>query len=228
MNRRQAFAHRSGFALALLMAGGPAFVVAPRAQADSPTTQWTSGTATSNSWSVAGNWDNGVPDSTTNAYTSSAGANILLGTGAQAKTLFVDGPISGQSQLSAGDLTLSDQLWINIATGTAEGTAVPLRLYDGGSSPVSVTANNVTLGADPGNQGPLSSTVEQAARYRSTLPTRSTSATTAAAATSTPIRSSARPVDRPRSRPTRSRSAGSPRPEWTTTTTSAPTIPITP
>lgn len=137
------------------MAGGPAFVVAPRAQADSPTTQWTSGTATSNSWSVAGNWDNGVPDSTTNAYTSSAGANILLGTGAQAKTLFVDGPISGQSQLSAGDLTLSDQLWINIATGTAEGTAVPLRLYDGGSSPVSVTANNVTLGADPGNQGAI-------------------------------------------------------------------------
>jgi hypothetical protein len=155
MNRRQAFAHRSAFALALLMAGGPAFVVAPRAQADSPTTQWTSGTATSNSWSVAGNWDNGVPDSTTNAYTTAAGANILLGAGAQAKTLFVDGPVGGESTLTSGTLTLADQLWINIATGTAESTAVPLRLYDGGSAPVSVTANNVTLGANPGNQGAI-------------------------------------------------------------------------
>ncbi len=137
------------------MAGGPVFVVAPRAQADSPTTQWISGTATSNSWGVAGNWDNGVPNSTTNAYTTSSGANILLGTGAQANTLFVQGPEGGESQLSAGDLTLADQLWINIATGTAESTAVPLRLYDGGSAPVSVTANNVTLGADPGNQGAI-------------------------------------------------------------------------
>jgi len=155
MNRRQAFAHRAVFALALLMAGGPVFVVAPRAQADSPTTQWTSGTATSNSWSVAGNWDNGVPNSTTNAYTTSNGANILLGAGAQAKTLFVDGPIGGESTLTSGTLTLADQLWINVASGTTEGTAVPLRLYDGGSAPVSVTANNVTLGADPGNQGAI-------------------------------------------------------------------------
>ncbi len=155
MNRRQAFVHRSAFALALLTAGGPAFVVAPRAQADSPTTQWTSGTATSNSWSVAGNWDNGVPDSTTNAYTTSNGANILLGANAQAKTLFVDGPIGGESTLTSGTLTLADQLWINVATGTAEGTAVPLRLYDGGSAPVTVTANTATVGADPGNQGAI-------------------------------------------------------------------------
>jgi hypothetical protein len=155
MNRRQAFAHRAVFALALLMAGGPAFVVAPRALADSPTTQWISGTAAANSWSVAGNWDNGVPDSTTNAYTTSNGANILLGTGAQAKTFFVDGPVGGESTFTSGTLTLADQLWINIATGTAESTAVPLRLYDGGSAPVSVTANNVTLGADPGNQGAI-------------------------------------------------------------------------
>ena len=115
-------------------------------------TIWTSGT-TPGAWSAAGNWSNGVPDSTTNAYTDTAGANIILGAGAQAKTFFVQGPIGGESTLTSGSLTLSDQLWINIASGTLETTTVPLRLYDAGSAPVSVTANNATLGADPGSQG---------------------------------------------------------------------------
>ena len=115
-------------------------------------TSWTSGT-TPGAWSTAGNWSNGVPDSTTNAYTTSSGASILLGAGAQAKTFFVEGPIGGESVLVSGSLALSDQLWINIASGNALNTAVPLRLYDPGSAPVSVTANNATLGADPGNQG---------------------------------------------------------------------------
>ena len=107
------------------------------------------------SWSGSSNWSNGVPDATTNALTTANGANIILGSAAQAKTFFVEGPVGGESTLTSGTLTLADQLWINIATGTAESTAVPLRLYDGGSAPVSVTANNVTLGADPGNQGAI-------------------------------------------------------------------------
>ena len=112
---------------------------------------WNSGTAAGNFWSTGTNWSNGVPTSTTNALTTSSGASIILGSNAQAKTLFVEGPLGGESQLTAGDLTLSDQLWINVDTGTAGGTI--LRLYDGGSAPVSVTANNATLGADPGKQG---------------------------------------------------------------------------
>ena len=112
---------------------------------------WNSGTAAGNFWSTGTNWSNGVPTSTTNALTTSSGASIILGSGAQAKTLYVEGPLGGESQLTAGDLTLSDQLWINVDTGTAGGTI--LRLYDGGSAPVSVTANNATLGADPGKQG---------------------------------------------------------------------------
>jgi hypothetical protein len=153
MNRRQAFAHRAAFALALLTAALSQLVTGTAASAAD--TYWVSGTSSALSWSGTGNWSNGVPDATTNAFTTADGANILLGSGAQAKTLFVEGPTGGESQLSAGDLTLADQLWINVATGTTEGTAVPLRLYDGGSAPVSVTANNGTLGADPGNQGAI-------------------------------------------------------------------------
>ena len=153
MNRRQAFAHRSAFALALLT--GAVSHLATGTAARAADTFWQSGTSSALSWSGTGNWSNGVPDATTNAFTTAGGANILLGSGAQAKTLFVEGPTGGESQLSAGDLTLADQLWINVATGTTEGTAVPLRLYDGGSAPVSVTANNVTLAADPGNQGAI-------------------------------------------------------------------------
>jgi hypothetical protein len=153
MNRRQAFAHRAAFALALLTAALSQLVTGTAASAAD--TYWVSGTSSALSWSGTGNWSNGVPDATTNAFTTADGANILLGSGAQAKTLFVEGPTGGESQLSAGDLTLADQLWINVATGTTEGTAVPLRLYDGGSAPVSVTANNATVGADPGNQGAI-------------------------------------------------------------------------
>jgi hypothetical protein len=149
MNRRQAFAHRSAFALALLTAAVSHLVTGTAASAAD--TYWLSGTSSALSWSGTGNWSNGVPDATTNAFTTADGANILLGSGAQAKTLFVEGPIGGESQLSAGDLTLADQLWINVASGTPGGTI--LRLYDGGSAPVSVTANNATLGADPGKQG---------------------------------------------------------------------------
>ena len=151
MNRRQTFAYRAGVALAVLTAGTSLLVTGTAASAAD--TYWLSGTSSALSWSGSSNWSNGVPDSTTNALTTSDGANILLGTGAQAKTLFVEGPIGGESTLSAGDLTLADQLWINIASGTTAATTVPLRLYDGGSSPVSVTANNATLGADPGHQG---------------------------------------------------------------------------
>ena len=70
-------------------------------------TSWTSGT-TPGAWSTAGNWSNGVPDSTTNAYTTSSGASILLGAGAQAQTFFVEGPIGGESVLVSGSLALSD------------------------------------------------------------------------------------------------------------------------
>jgi hypothetical protein len=133
MNRRQAFAHRSAFALALLTAAVSHLATGTAARAAD--TFWQSGTSSALSWSGTGNWSNGVPDATTNAFTTAGGANILLGSGAQAKTLFVEGPTGGESQLSAGDLTLADQLWINVATGTTEGTAVPLRLYDGGSAP---------------------------------------------------------------------------------------------
>jgi len=130
-------------AVGLLLAGGAA-----RA-AD---TYWLPGTSASQ-WSTAGNWSNGVPGSTTNALTGTAGMDAILGAGAQAKTLYIQGPIGGQSTLSSGTLTLSDQLWINITSGSTEATTVPLRLYDAGSAPVSVTANNVTLAADPGSQG---------------------------------------------------------------------------
>ena len=114
---------------------------------------WNSGTAAGNFWNTGTNWSNGVPTSTTNALTTSSGASIILGSGAQAKTLYVEGPLGGESTLTAGDLTLSDQLWINVTSGTTQATTVPLRLLDSGSAPVSVTANNVTLGADLGSQG---------------------------------------------------------------------------
>ena len=150
MNRfRLAFAPACVAALALLAAA--ASLLATGTAARAADTYWLSGTTSALSWSGSNNWSSGVPDATTNAFTTADGANILLGTGAQANTLFVDGPEGGESQLSAGDLTLADQLWINVATGTTGGTI--LRLYDGGSSPVSVTANNATLGADPGRQG---------------------------------------------------------------------------
>jgi hypothetical protein len=150
MNRfRLAFARAFVFSLALLIAGVGLFSNGTAARAAD--TYWLSGTTSALSWSGSSNWSNGVPDATTNAFTTADGANILLGSGAQAKTFFVEGPEGGESQLSSGDLTLADQLWINVATGTTGGTI--LRLYDGGSSPVSVTANNAMLGADPGNQG---------------------------------------------------------------------------
>ena len=147
--RRLAFAYAGIFALALLIAA--ASLMATGTVARAADTNWLSGTSSALSWSGSSNWSNGVPDATTNAFTTADGANILLGTGAQANTFFVDGPEGGESQLSAGDLTLANQLWINVATGTTGGTI--LRLYDGGSSPVSVTTNKATLGADPGNQG---------------------------------------------------------------------------
>ena len=147
--RNPAFARACAVALALLIAA--ASLLATGTAARAADTYWLSGTTSALSWSGSSNWSNGVPDSTMNALTTADGANILLGVGAQAKSFFVDGPEGGESQLSAGDLTLADQLWINVATGTTGGTI--LRLYDGGSSPVSVTANNATLGADPGKQG---------------------------------------------------------------------------
>ena len=149
--RRPAFTRACVAALALLIAA--ASFVATGTAARAADTYWQSGTSSALSWSGSSNWSNGVPDATTNALTTATGANILLGSAAQAKTFFVDGPVGGESTLTSGTLTLADQLWINVATGTTESTAVPLRLYDGGSAPVSVTANNVTLGADPGKQG---------------------------------------------------------------------------
>ena len=116
-------------------------------------TVWT-GTA-GGSWSAAGNWDNGVPNSTTNAYTGAAGADIVLGAGAQGQTLFVEGPFGGPSLLGSGSLTLSDQLWINVTPNVVSGTTYPtvLRLYDGGSAPVSVTTNKASIGVDTGKAG---------------------------------------------------------------------------
>ena len=149
--RSQAFARVGVFSFALLIAA--ASFVATGTAARAADTYWQSGTSSALSWSGSSNWSNGVPDATTNALTTANGANIILGSAAQAKTFFVEGPVGGESTLTSGTLTLADQLWINVATGTAESTAVPLRLYDGGSAPVSVTANSVTLGADPGKQG---------------------------------------------------------------------------
>ena len=149
--RRLAFARVGVFSFALLIAAASLFVTGATARAAD--TYWQSGTSSALSWSGSSNWSNGVPDATTNALTTAAGANILLGSAAQAKSFFVEGPVGGESTLTSGTLTLADQLWINIASGTTAATAVPLRLYDGGSAPVSVTANNVTLGADPGKQG---------------------------------------------------------------------------
>ena len=147
--RRPAFTRACVAALALLIAA--ASFVATGTAARAADTYWQSGTSSALSWSGSSNWSNGVPDATTNALTTATGANILLGSAAQAKTFFVDGPVGGESTLTSGTLTLADQLWINVDTGTAGGTI--LRLYDGGSAPVSVTANNATLGADPGKQG---------------------------------------------------------------------------
>jgi fibronectin-binding autotransporter adhesin len=143
-----AFGLLRGIAAIAVAAGFLAAGTAARA-AD---TLWQTGT-TPGQWSTAGNWSNGVPNSTTDAYTGGSGASIILGAGAQAKTFFVEGPIGGESTLTSGTLTLADQLWINIASGSTEATTVPLRLYDAGSAPVSVTANNATLGVDPGTQG---------------------------------------------------------------------------
>ena len=151
--RRPAFARACVAALALLIAA--ASLLATGTSARAADTYWQSGTSSALSWSGSSNWSSGVPDATTNALTTAAGANILLGTNAQANSFFVDGPVGGESTLTSGTLTLANQLWINVATGTTESTAVPLRLYDGGSAPVSVTANNVTLGADPGKQGAI-------------------------------------------------------------------------
>jgi fibronectin-binding autotransporter adhesin len=138
-------AYHGVFAAGLLFAA-----VASIANAQTPSRQWISGTA--GLWTNAANWDNGVPGSGTNAIITSSGATITLGTGAAANTLFVEGPEGGESELNGGDLTLADQLWINVASGTG-GTI--LRLYDGGSTPVSVTTNKATLGADSGKQGNL-------------------------------------------------------------------------
>ena len=147
--RHLAFARVGVFSFALLIAA--ASLLATGTSARAADTYWQSGTSSALSWSGSSNWSNGVPDATTNALTTANGANILLGSAAQAKTFFVDGPVGGESTLTSGTLTLADQLWINVDTGTAGGTI--LRLYDGGSAPVSVTANNATLGADPGKQG---------------------------------------------------------------------------
>jgi hypothetical protein len=147
--RRLACARARVFSFALLLAA--ASLLATGTVARAADTYWLSGTTSALSWSGSSNWSNGVPDATTNALTTADGANILLGTGAQAKSFFVDGPEGGESQLSGGDLTLANQLWINVATGTTGGTI--LRLYDGGSSPVSVLTDKATLGADPGKQG---------------------------------------------------------------------------
>jgi hypothetical protein len=143
--RTSSFSARGVAALAVFVLASVA--IAP-AHAQTPSTQWISGTATLGAWSNAANWDNGVPNSGKNAIITSSGATISLGSGAAANSLFVQGPVGGESQLSAGDLTLADQLWIDVA---APGTI--LRLYDGGSAPVSVTSSKVTLGANLGNQG---------------------------------------------------------------------------
>ncbi len=129
-----------------------ALVTITPVHAQTPSTQWITGTATLGSWSDSANWDNGVPSAGTTAFITSSGATISLGATAVADTLFVEGPIGGESVLSSGTLSLTNraesQLWIDVA---APGTI--LRLYDGGSAPVSVTASNVTLGANVGNQG---------------------------------------------------------------------------
>lgn len=128
---------------------GLAVLLGSAAPARAADTVWT-GTA-AGSWGNAGNWSSGVPNASMSASTGGAGADILLGASAQATTLFVDGPVGGESQLSSGTLTLSNQLWINVASGTADPTI--LRLYDGGSAPVSVTADKASIGVDPGQPG---------------------------------------------------------------------------
>ena len=117
--RRPAFTRACVAALALLIAA--ASLLATGTSARAADTYWQSGTSSALSWSGSSNWSNGVPDATTNALTTANGANILLGSAAQAKTFFVDGPVGGESTLTSGTLTLADQLWINIASGTTAG-----------------------------------------------------------------------------------------------------------
>lgn len=111
-------------------------------------TQWTG--ATDATWGTASNWEtnvstNVVPSSTLSAIlpgTLPTNATITLGSGAQAKTLFVD--TTGYT-LQSGDLTLADQLWIQQTGGAG------LTLASSGT----ITTVNATLGADAGKSGQL-------------------------------------------------------------------------
>ena len=132
---RRPSTHVAATALALAIAG----TALPAARA-TPLSTWTG--ATWVSWSDASNWDNGVPDATIDAALPNplpaAGNNaITLGTGALAHTLFVQGGdyINGLYAIQSGDLTLSDQLWIDKSSAA-------LCLYT-----AAVTTPNGTVGA---------------------------------------------------------------------------------
>jgi T5SS/PEP-CTERM-associated repeat protein len=120
-------------------------LVVPAAPAAAQTV-WTG--TTQGSWSNAANWSAGVPNSSTDAYTGPAGANILLGASAQANSLFIEGPPTGASVLSSGTLAFTDKLSMNVS-----GTSTFLRILDAGSAPVVVTGSNVVLGTDVGKMG---------------------------------------------------------------------------
>jgi T5SS/PEP-CTERM-associated repeat protein len=122
-------------ALALAIAG----TALPAARA-TPLSTWTG--ATSVTWSDASNWDNGAPDATIDAALPNplpAAENnaITLGTGALAHALFVQGGdyANGLYTIQSGDLTLSDQLWI-------DKTSAALCLFT-----AAVTTPNGTVGA---------------------------------------------------------------------------------
>lgn len=102
---------------------------------------------TSGAWATGSNWDTGTaPTGGYNAYLPQSPApgtkSITLGSGAAANYLFVED--LGYS-ISGGDLTLSNQLWIQQTTGAA------LTVTASGT----LTAPNATLGADAGKSGQL-------------------------------------------------------------------------
>lgn len=135
---------------ALVVLGSMSPVQAGNPQPTPNNTAWTgaSGSAGSGSWGVAGNWltdvtTNVVPTSTLNAILPGGPTNqtINLGSGAQAKTLFVQ---AGGYTIQNGDLTFADNLWLNETSGTTS-----LRLSSNGSNgTVSVSGPRVVIGAD--------------------------------------------------------------------------------
>ncbi|MCE9630165.1 MAG: autotransporter-associated beta strand repeat-containing protein [Planctomycetia bacterium] len=121
----------------LLVLAAPAVMASTASAID---TQWTG--ATDGLWTTAGNWDQGVPTSTDNAFLPApvtTNATITLPGAAVANRLTVSG--SGYS-LTTGTLTLSDNFYVDSTSA-----AVDI------SSGALVTSPNATIGISSGNIG---------------------------------------------------------------------------